>query len=117
MKISGTIIKGNQQGRKIGFPTANIKIDIKIEPGIYKGISRLNNEEFLSAIYIGNYRPDILETHLINFLGREIYGQTIEVEIQEKIREDKEGLQEDELKELITEDIINIKRTYLPTDK
>ncbi len=108
MKISGIIIEGDKQGRKIGFPTANIKIDTKIEPGIYKGMTRLNNEEFLSAIYVGNYRPDILETHLINFSGCEIYGQSIEVEILEKIREDKEGLSEGELRELIASDIKKI---------
>ena len=105
MKILGTIIKGDQKGRKIGFPTANIKIDVKIEPGIYKGITKLNDDKFVSAIYIGNYRPNILETHLINFSGGEIYNQTIEVEIQEKIREDKEGLSESELRELIELDI------------
>lgn len=92
----------------MGFPTANIKIDQKIESGIYKGLSKIDNREYLSAIYIGSYRPDILETHLIDFSGN-IYGKNIEVEIHEKIREDKKGLSMEELKELIASDIKKIK--------
>lgn len=108
MKISGTVIKGNQEGRKIGFPTANIKITEKIESGIYKGITKLDNKEFLSAIYIGKHRPDILETHLIKFSGNEFYGKNIEIEIQEKIREDVFGLSEYDLEKKISQDIEKI---------
>ncbi|MFA6464003.1 MAG: riboflavin kinase [Candidatus Paceibacterota bacterium] len=108
MKISGTIIEGNKQGREIGFPTANIKITKKIEPGIYKGYTKVDSREFLSAIYIGSRRPDILETHLIDFTGEDIYRKNIEVEIQEKIREDAVGISQEEIKELIYSDILKI---------
>ncbi len=109
MKINGMVIEGKQQGRKIGFPTANISINQKIDFGIYKGITTFDNKSFLSAIYIGEYRPNILETHLIDFSDENIYGKEIEVEIQEKIREDIKGLSNEELKKIITEDISKIK--------
>jgi FAD synthase len=44
-----------------------------------------------------------------NFSGKNIYGKEIEVEIQEKIREDIKGLSDCELKKIITEDINKIK--------
>lgn len=108
MKISGIVTEGKQHGRKIGFPTANIEINEKIDFGIYKGITTFDNQSFLSAIYIGEYRPNILETHLIGFAD-DIYKKNIEVEIKEKIRDDIRGLSEEELKKMITSDIEKIK--------
>ena len=109
MKIKGKVIEGRQQGRKMGFPTANIKIIERIETGIYKGLTVVDGKSFLSAIYIGGYRPDILEDHLIDFSEKNIYGEIIEVEIQEKIRDEIMGLSDDELEKLIANDISKIK--------
>ena len=108
MHIEGIVIKGNNQAQKIGFPTANIKIDQKIEPGVYKGVTRFDGKTFLSAIYIGNYRPDILETHLIDISETDLYGKNIEIEIQEKIRGDLAGLTNEELKVQIASDVKEI---------
>ena len=73
-------------------------------------MTKFGDKAFLSAIYIGNYRPDILETHLIDTDDIDMYGKNIEVEIQEKIRGDLAGLSDEELKKQIALDIINIKK-------
>ncbi|MEI6478725.1 MAG: riboflavin kinase [bacterium] len=108
MRISGITIEGSKEARNMGFKTANIRTDLNIDTGIYKGKTELEGETFLSAIYVGNYRPGILETHLIGFSGNDFYGKNILVDIEEKIRDDRSDLSEEDLKKLIAEDIKKI---------
>ena len=113
--LSGVVVKGDQIGRKIGFPTANIG-DInpqKLIPqnGIYAAKATIENEVVEGMMYIG-HRPTIdgaverrIEINLFDF-EKDIYGQYIQLEILDKIRDDKkfdglpaliEGLKKDEI--------------------
>ncbi len=84
MEITGIVVKGDQNGRKIGFPTANLDVQDKLnlEPGVYKAKCEIENkEEFNSLVFFGSQKikekkDNILEVYILNF-DKEIYGQTL----------------------------------------
>lgn len=91
--IMGKVIKGEQRGRKMGFPTANIAVpDEKLIPdcGVYKGKIRVQGQSYLSAVYIGKkptfgvYHKQI-EAHILNF-NESIYDEKVSLELTGKIR-------------------------------
>ena len=95
--LSGKIIKGDELGRKIGYPTANLKIfekyKLKPQNGVYLARTKLKNQTYFGMMNIG-IRPTIsaknnqIETHLFDFNGN-LYGHEMTLEILEKIREEK----------------------------
>ncbi len=102
-EVEGRVVKGEQLGNKLGFPTANINYLNTIIPadGIYAGWVSLDNKSYMGAISTG-YRPQFngkkrfLEAHLLNFSG-DLYGTRIKVSLVKKIRgeevfSDVEGL-------------------------
>ena len=85
----GNVIKGNQIGRKIGFPTANINNDdVKklLKIGVYGVRVHLNNETFLGMMNIGhnptcNFTSDLsIEINLFDF-DENLYDQTLKIEV------------------------------------
>jgi riboflavin kinase/FMN adenylyltransferase len=108
-KVRGEVIKGQQLGKKIGFPTANLLTEEdQILPlrGVYSGIVRVKSEEYNAVINvgrkptIGNFEKDIVEAHILNF-DRHIYGEFIEVFFLERIRDEKKFDSLEELKKQI----------------
>ena len=95
--LSGKIIKGDELGRKIGYPTANLKIlekyKLKPQNGVYLIRTKLKKQTYFGMMNIG-IRPTIsaknnqIETHLFNFNGN-LYDHEMTLEILEKIREEK----------------------------
>lgn len=91
--IKGTVIKGKQLGRRIGFPTANIKYNQLFcipQNGVYATITEVNNDKFLSMTNIG-YNPTFknkyisIETNLLDFSG-DLYGKIIKINFLKKLR-------------------------------
>ena len=113
-QIEGKVVKGEQMGRKLGFPTANIHYLNTIIPdnGIYAGWVKFNNKTYMSAISTG-YRPQFngkkrfLEAYILNFSG-DIYGTRIKVSLVEKIRKEKVFSDIDELKKQMSLDCIEV---------
>jgi riboflavin kinase / FMN adenylyltransferase len=95
-QISGEVIHGAHLGRTIGFPTANVIPPAWLVPladGIYASVTKLpNGGRWPGMTYIGT-RPTVnsgerqIETNLFDFSG-DLYGQTIDVEIYERLRGD-----------------------------
>ena len=118
--LTGKVIKGDQIGRKIGFPTANIVVEerYKLIPsdGIYAVKMKIGFETFFGMGYIGS-RPTVMgqtrniEVNLFDF-DTEIYNQTVQVEFYNFIRGDSkfEGL--DELKAQIAKDKIAVQTIF-----
>jgi riboflavin kinase/FMN adenylyltransferase len=89
-------VKGDKLGRMLGFPTANLQIDAedKLIPahGIYAVTASLGQQLFRGMLYIGN-RPTIdgsktnIEVNLFDF-DRDIYGETLQVNIIASLRKD-----------------------------
>lgn len=95
--LSGQVVKGQQIGRSIGFPTANIQIadNYKLLPrdGAYAVHADVNSIRYKAILNIGD-RPTVdgdqktIEAHLIDFEG-DLYGQELRIYFQEFLREEK----------------------------
>ena len=113
--VEGVVIGGNQLGRKLGFPTANIAIndDLAVENGVYCSKVFVEGKEYVAMTNVG-VRPSVdgsrrlLETHLFGFEGL-LYGLTLRVELYDKIRDEKKFSSVDELREQIAKDFNKIK--------
>jgi riboflavin kinase/FMN adenylyltransferase len=96
-ELSGVIIKGQQLGRSIGFPTANIKIlhDYKLIPGdgAYAVTARLGEKIYQGMLNIGN-RPTVngiaqtVEVNLFDFSG-DLYDKRLTVYFKIFLRPEK----------------------------
>lgn len=110
--LEGVVVKGLQNGRKMGFATANIaeRPDMVIPQfGVYAGYVTVGTERYRSVINVGKnptFDADkvTIESHLLHF-DRDIYEQCIRVEFVEKIRDDKKFASIEALKKQIQQDV------------
>jgi len=95
--ISGTVQRGNQLGKKLGFPTCNIDVKnyISAKPGVYSvKVTIKHSKKILNGITYLGYRPTfggkklLLEVNLFGFNGN-LYGKTLNVYFCSFIRGDK----------------------------
>jgi riboflavin kinase/FMN adenylyltransferase len=98
-EINATVVKGNQLGRTIGFPTANLKVNnhLKLIPanGVYAVKVKLENSDWLPAMLNIGQRPTVsesgkpsIEVHIFNF-SSDIYNEKICVKFIERVRDEK----------------------------
>ena len=109
--ISGKVSRGQQLGRTINYPTANIVLAKMLMPinGVFAVSAELESGELVHGVAnIGN-RPTVdgkenrLEAHLFDF-DRDIYGQMMSVSFVEKIRDELKFDSFDDLKAQIEKD-------------
>lgn len=115
--MQGRVQRGDQRGRQIGFPTANIFVQRKLTPvkGVYvvkmRGLDPANPDRFWPGVANIGQRPTfdgtrtLLEVHLFDF-NQDIYGQYVEVEFCTKVRDEVKYPNFDALKEQIQKDAI-----------
>ena len=112
-ELTGEVVKGDQIGNTIRFPTANLKIveDYKLIPcnGVYAVKVSIEGSEFSGMLNIG-YRPTItdkgdkrIEVNIFDF-NQDIYGQTVTLKFVKLIRSEKTFANLDELKNQLTKD-------------
>jgi len=116
--ISGKVNRGDQIGRTIGYPTANILVEesYKLIPsdGIFAVKVHLDDEVFKGMGYIG-HRPTIngmtrnIEVNILDF-NRDIYSQPIKMELLHFVRGDMKFQSLDELKAQIDKDKTAVKK-------
>ncbi len=104
--LTGKVVYGDGLGKKIDFPTANIKIKetYKIIPknGVYLVKTKINSNTYFGMMNIG-IRPTVggrnksLEIHFFNFKDN-IYGKNVSIEIIKKIRDEEKFSSIDQLK-------------------
>jgi len=95
--LSGTVIKGNQLGRTLGYPTANIQVDesLKLIPyqGVYIAKSTIDNEEVYGMMNIGT-KPTVdgkvqsIEIHYFNF-EQNLYDRSLKIELLHRLRDEQ----------------------------
>lgn len=110
-KMSGKVIAGQQLGRTLGVPTANIHLNRHHIPmsGVFAVRVTAKNHTWPGVANLG-VRPTVagktplLEVHLLGYSGN-LYGKRIQVEYVEKIREEKKFDSLDALKAAINDDL------------
>ena len=116
--IDGKVSVGRKMGRKIGFPTCNIKLKdyVIAKPGVYAVNILINkNKRLLRGIANLGYRPTfnqkeiLLEVHIFNF-SRNLYNKHLTIEFIDFIRKEKKFKNINQLKKQINLDIIKAKK-------
>ena len=112
--IKGTVVKGQEIARTLGYRTANIILDnklIKPKYGVYFGYSYYKNTKYPSLINFG-IRPSVdknlvetLEVHLLNF-NKNLYGEELKVEFETFRRGEIKFSNIEELKNQINSDYL-----------
>lgn len=120
--ITGKIVHGEQRGRKLGFPTANIEllhgemavpapgvyaVTVSIEGSIYEGMGNIGNNPTFNDVEHAR-----LEVNLFNCSG-DLYGKTMSVQFHKYIRAEKKFSGVEELCRQIEEDKKAIKTYFL----
>ena len=110
--LSGTVVKGKQLGRTIGFPTANISLeeDYKLVPqnGVYVVRAEIDGKTIYGMMNIG-FNPTVqgkkktIEVHLFDF-DSDIYNCKIQVSILQRIRSEKKFESVEVLKDQLKKD-------------
>ena len=111
--IAGPIVEGDQLGRRLGFPTANLDATgLALPPqGVYAIHAIARGQHHRGVLNIGT-RPTVgdanpslrVEAHLLDFQG-ELYGEELEIIFGEKLRDEKKFPSVNELKAQIARDI------------
>lgn len=104
--FSGTVVGGDKRGRELGYPTANIELELKdkLLPliGIYAVRVTVKNEKYNGLLSIGR-RPTfyedgevVSEVYIYDF-DEQIYGEKITIELVERLRGEEKFNSTDEL--------------------
>ncbi len=115
--LSGRVTQGDQRGRTIGFPTANLEPwDELLLPGngVYAAYAWLEDQRYIAATNVGvrptvNGRQRTVEAHLLDF-DEDLYGQTLRLEFMGRIRSEMKFDGLDALKKQIQSDVNGIRR-------
>lgn len=94
LAVTGVVSHGDQRGRELGFPTANLLLadDAPVEDGVWAAEVRVGAERYVAAVSLGR-RPTfyaaggvrLLEAHLLDFAG-DLYDQRMTVTLHELLR-------------------------------
>ncbi len=111
-KFSGKVVYGQQLGRRIGFPTANLEISDKYKlvpsDGAYAVLLTIEGANYQGMMNIG-FRPTVgsiartIEINIFNF-EQDIYHRDIEVEVVKQIRSEIKFKDVNELSQRLQQD-------------
>lgn len=118
-KVSGEVVKGEQLGRLIGYPTANIKVKqaYKLIPqqGVYVVGVTIGKEHLFGMLNVG-VRPTVsaekevsIEVNIFDF-DQDIYGSQIEIDFIKHIRNEIQFDSVNELKLQLEQDLFLCKK-------
>ncbi len=110
--IMAKVIRGDQRGRLLGFPTANLSVSaIQVIPptGVYAGFYQMEDSKQPAVINIG-YRPTVvsdnkltIEAHILDF-NKDLYDKTVSFELCHRLRDEMKFNGIEELKAQIQKD-------------
>ena len=118
--LRGEVIRGDELGRKLGFPTANLDVRGRLAPpnGVYAAHAYIEDRRFRAVANIG-HRPTLrsaapefrVEAHLLDFDG-ELYGKELELTFVEKLRDEQKFGSVEELRQQISRDITTARTKF-----
>lgn len=119
-QITGAVVRGDQRGRTIGIPTANIDHGPLLLPkdGIYAGIAHRNGRTWPAAVSVGTKptfgsNPRVCEAHLLDYDGPlDDYGWEIQLSFERWIRDQLIYTDIAALKQQIDRDILAVRSIF-----
>lgn len=118
--LAATVVKGDQLGRKLGFPTANLDVSGMVVPpnGVYAARAKVGERWLRAVLNIGR-RPTIsspvpelrVEAHLLRF-DEELYGAELELTLVERLRDEQKFPSLDALKDQIARDVASAEEIF-----
>lgn len=118
-RMSGRVVRGEQRGRLLGFPTANIRLERQVSPvqGVFAvQVYGLDREPLEGVANVGQ-RPTVggveprLEVHLFDF-ERDIYGRHLHVDFLRKLRDEMRFDSVEQLSHQIERDTESARRFF-----
>ena len=112
--LNGPVIRGDQLGHQLGFPTANLDVSGLCLPpsGVYAVHVHWSGKTHRAVLNVGhrptlaNPAPELrVEAHLLDFTG-DLYEQELEVTIVTRLRDEQKFPSFDALKQQIARDIV-----------
>lgn len=115
--LKGIVVTGKRLGSKLGFPTANIKLDANYvlpEEGVYDTEIIVGEVLYRAATSLGvnatlGENTVKIEAHIIDF-NKEIYGHKIKIRFIEKLRDMVKFENLEELKTQVIKDVMDVKK-------
>lgn len=113
--VRGPVVKGDQRGRTIGFPTANLAVwDELLLPanGVYATYAWVGGERYRAATNVGT-RPTVdglkltVEANILDF-DADIYGEEVRLEFVQRVRPEMKFSGLDALKAQIAADVAQV---------
>jgi riboflavin kinase/FMN adenylyltransferase len=117
--IDGTVVRGAQRGRELGFPTANLETQNELVPpsGVYATAAAIDGVAHPSVTNIG-VRPTFgdvdrtqIETHLLD-TDRDLYGATLRLSFVQRLRDERAFPDVDALRAQIDADCRAARRLF-----
>lgn len=117
--VEGSVARGDERGRQLGFPTANLHPQNRVIPrnGVYVTATLIEGVWRQSVTNIG-MRPTFkteteptLETHVLNWAG-DLYGDVVRVRFLYRLRDEKKFASVDELKRQIDRDVARARHYF-----
>jgi riboflavin kinase / FMN adenylyltransferase len=118
--ILGTVVRGDNLGKKIGFPTANLSAHSEQFPpnGVYIAEAKLDGVAYPGVVNLG-YRPTmsgqkerVLEIHLLDF-DRDVYGSDLELRFLGYLRPEKKFDSVEALTRQIEADVTQARKLFV----
>lgn len=117
-RLKGEVVKGYQNGRTIGFKTANMHLACPYflpKNGVYTALAYVHHQKYMSMINVGVHptieplKHPLIEVHNLDF-DEDIYLENIEIEIVSFIRDEKKFASLEDLKEQLQKDLVTTRK-------
>lgn len=115
-RITGKVKQGNNQGKALGFPTANIAHKTTIPEGIYTAFVLLDGKLYNAVSFVGAAKTfdrtdSNVESYILDF-QQEIYGKKITVQLLTFLRPNQKFRSAEELVEQMKVDVTTAKAFF-----
>ncbi len=118
-RLTGTVVPGDGRGRGLGFPTANLGLLPRnlLVPrrGVYAGRAHLEGRDPIPALVNVGVNPTFLpgddpvaervEVHCLDLPDRDLYGESLAIELAERVRDEVRFEGADRLREQLVRDV------------
>lgn len=117
--LTGDVVRGQQRGRLLGFPTANLSTanELVPMPGVYATLVSVDGHTFRAVTNVG-VRPTFgdalaptVESHLLD-ASPDLYGQTLQVAFVQRLRDEQRFADVDALRGQIAADVAQAARLF-----